>query len=263
MSNRTPTLASWYDYPQYYDIPLRSETPREADFIEAACRKYCPFRVKRLLEPACGTGRLVRELAARGYRMTGLDLSGPALRYLRERLRRRGLQAELLRADMSDFRLARPVDAAFNMLDSFRHLLSEEAARRHLECVADSLRPGGIYILGLHVMPPDASEECTERWGGRHGQTRVGVTLRVISTDRRQRLEQLRISVLVRSGLRVLRLRDEFPFRMYTAGQMRSLLESVPAFEVPDVYDFCYEIDEPLVLDDEISDTVFILQKRG
>jgi hypothetical protein len=31
---------SWYDYPQYYDLAFRSETRAEADFIEAACRKY-------------------------------------------------------------------------------------------------------------------------------------------------------------------------------------------------------------------------------
>jgi 2-polyprenyl-3-methyl-5-hydroxy-6-metoxy-1,4-benzoquinol methylase len=59
--------ANWYDYPQYYDIAFRAYTEREADFIEAACRKYCPFSARRLLEPACGTGRLITELAARGY----------------------------------------------------------------------------------------------------------------------------------------------------------------------------------------------------
>ena len=99
--------ASWYDYPQYYDIAFRSETRLEADFIEAACRKYCPFRVRRLLEPACGTGRLIAELAARGYRMTGLDLSRPSLEYAKRRLARRLLHASIRRADMADFRLGK------------------------------------------------------------------------------------------------------------------------------------------------------------
>ena len=54
--------ASWYDYPQYYDIAFRDETRREADFIEAACRKYCSFPVRRLLEPERSStcGRLLR-----------------------------------------------------------------------------------------------------------------------------------------------------------------------------------------------------------
>jgi SAM-dependent methyltransferase len=255
--------ANWYDYPQYYDLAFRSETPLEADFIEAACRKYCQTRARRLLEPACGSGRLVTELAARGYAVTGLDLNQPALDYLRRRLNRRGLHATIFRADMADFRLARPVDAAYSTFNSFRHLLTEDSARRHLECVAAGLRPGGIYILGFHLLPPDASEECTERWTERHGCTRATVTLRVLSSDRRRRLETLRVSLLVRTARREVRLRHDFSLRLYTAAQFRRLLTSVPCMELCDVYDFWYEIDHPLRLTNELSDTVFILKKRA
>ena len=278
---------SWYDHPQYYDIAFRSETRPEADFIEAACRKYCPFQVRRLLEPACGTGRLITELAARGYRMTGLDLSRPSLEYLKRRLARRRLQASIRRDDMADFRLGKSrVDAAYCTFDSFRHLLTEHAARRHLKCVVESLRPGGIHILGFHLLPLDAAEECIERWTGRHGRTRVGVTLRVLATERRRRIETLRVSLLVRkgrwvarpepsegrdvtpshalcrSGRATLRLRHDFPFRMYTAAQFRRLLCAVPSFELCDVYDFWYEIDRPLEFNDDLSDAVFILRRR-
>ena len=257
------TQADWYDYPQYYDLSFRSETRLEADFIEAACRKYAAFPVRRLLEPACGSGRLVAELAARGYQLTGLDLSQPSLNYLRRRLSRRKLSAQVFRADMADFRLDQPIDAAYCTFDGFRHLLSEEAARQHLQCVSDALRPGGIYILGFHLLPPDAAEDCTERWSAQHGRTRVTVTLRVLATDRRRRLEQLRVCLLVRSAQRTLRLRHDFPLRMYTARQFRRLLDRVPSLELCDVYDFWYEIDHPLELNDQISDTVFILSKRG
>lgn len=256
----TVVTTSWYGAPQYYDLAFRSETGPEADFIEAACRKYCQFPVRHLLEPACGTGRLVAELAHRGYRVTGFDLSQPSLTYLRRRLARRKLQATVYQADMADFSLPRPVDAAYNTFDSFRHLLTEQDARRHLQCVADNLRPGGIYILGFHLLPPDAPEECIERWTERSGNTQVTVTLRVVSSDRRRRLETIRISLLVRRNGKELRLRDEFPLRLYTASQFRRLVAQVPAFELLDVYDFWYEIDQPLRLNDEISDTVFILR---
>jgi hypothetical protein len=49
---------------------------------------------------------------------------------------------------------------------------------------------------------------------------------------------------------------------MYTAAQFRRLLKSVPAFQLLDVYDFWYDIDDPLKLDNQITDTVFVLQKR-
>src|SRR5262245_32568933 len=155
--------ANCYDYPLYYDIAFQAYTKREADFIEAACRKYCPFDVRRLLEPACGTGRLITELAARGYQVTGFDLSQPALSYLRRRLARRLLNAETFEADMSDFRLGGPVDAAFCTVCTFRLLLTERAARGHLECIAASLRPGGIFVLDLHLLALDVDEAEAKR----------------------------------------------------------------------------------------------------
>ena len=256
-----PIIGDWYDHPEIYDLSLRDETPLEAAFIEAACRKYCGFPVRYLLEPACGSGRLVAEMAARGYEVTGLDLNAKALAYLRKRLARRKLIAEVVRADMADFRLARPVDAAVCMVNSFRHLLSEETARRHLECVAENLRPGGIYILGLHLVPPDAAEESIERWRTREGRTQVSTDLRVVAFDRRRRIESLQVSLRVRRGERQWRFRGRFDLRLYTAAQIRSLLASVPQFELCDVFDFWYEIDYPLELNDVISDTVLILKK--
>lgn len=258
---RRAVNADWYDFPQYYDLAFRSETVPEADFIEAACRKYCTGDVRRMLEPACGTGRLLTELAGRGYDLVGLDLSKPSLAYLRRRLARRKLKAEILHADMSDFELSEPVDAAYSTFDGFRHLLTEEAALSHLQSVVHALRPGGIYLLGFHLLPPDADEECTERWSESRGQTKVTVTLRVLETSRARRVEKLRVCLLVRSRGKELRLRHDFEFRMYTAGQFVQLLEKVPEFELCDVYDFWYDIDDPLVLDDEISDTVFVLRK--
>jgi SAM-dependent methyltransferase len=272
------TNVNWYDYPAYFDLAFRSETTLEADFIEAACRKYCPFVVRSLLEPACGTGRLIAELAARGYGMSGFDLCDSALNYCRKRLTRKKLKADTFAADMADFQLSlsspfgrrtgsegrhlKQVDAAYNTFNSFRHLLTEQAAKNHLECVAQSVRRHGLYILGFHLLPPDASEECIERWTERQGRTQVTVTLRVLATDRRKRIETLRISLLVRDKETTLRLRDEFRFRMYTAAQFRRLLAQVPAWELCDVYDFWYEIDHPLVLNNELSDTVFVLRKR-
>jgi SAM-dependent methyltransferase len=260
---RSPIFdACWYDYPQYYDIAFRSETKLEADFFEAAFAKYCPFRVRRILEAACGTGRLVTEMAARGYRATGLDLNGPSLEFLRRRLARRGLRASIVQADMAEFDLPRPVDAAFCTFDGFRHLLTESAARHHLQCVAKNLRSGGIYILGFHLLPLDADEDCTERWTERQGRTQVTVTLRVLDTDRRRRIERLRVSLLARTGAKEIRLRHDFPFRMYTAAQFRRLLRSVPEFELCDIYDFWYEIDQTFPFDDELADAVFILRKK-
>ena len=263
MGRSRTILANWFDFPQYYDIAFQAYTPWEVNFIEAACRKYCSFAAHRFLEPACGSGRLIIGLAARGYQMAGFDLSQPALSYLRRRLSQRRLDAEIFEAEMSDFRFGRPVDAAYCTVNTFRHLLTEQAARGHLRCIAGSLRPGGIYVLGLHLLSLDVDKEDGLRWTTRRGETKVTVTLCVLRIDLRRRLENFRVSLLVRQrGSKEVRLRHEFQIRTYTARRFRRLLDSVPWQELCDVYDFRYDIEHPLPLNDEMAYSVFVLRRR-
>jgi len=254
--------ASWFDYPQYYDIAFQAYTLGEANFIEAACLKYCPFDARRLLEPACGSGRLTTELAARGYQMVGFDVSQPALSYLRRRLTRSRLHAEIFEAEMSNFRIGQPVDAAYCVISTFRHLLTEQAARGHLECIARSLRPGGIYVLGLHLLPLGGDNEQSECWTQRRRQTKVTVTLRFLRTDRRHRIEDAQVCLMARSRSNELRLQHAFQMRTYSPRQFRRLLDSVPSLELCDVYDFRHDIEQPSALNDEATYTIVVL-KRG
>jgi SAM-dependent methyltransferase len=294
MKSKGLVCESWFDHPEWFEIGFDDMTIKEADFFEAAFKKYCNFPVKRVLEPGCGSGRLITEMANRGYQMTGFDLSKPSLDYLRQRLQKLKLRARAQEGNMADFRFPGKFDAAFCPINSFRHLTNEADAKRHLESMAAALRPGGIYILGLHLAPPDCDPICIERWYGRRGRIHVGTTLRVVATDPRRRVERLRISVLVRqlngrtqkavsgndsagngrtarsngtskltqSSRIIGRLRDEFDYRLYTAAQIRSLFAGVPQLELLEVFDFWYELDDPQKLDNELSDAVFILRRR-
>jgi SAM-dependent methyltransferase len=261
MARSRIVVSSLYDHPQYYDIAFQAFTRQEADFIEAACRKYCPFGASRFLEPACGTGRLVAELATRGYQVTGFDVSQPALSYLRRRLTRRGLHAQTFKAEMSDFRLGRPVDAAYCTINTFRLLLTEQAAHGHLACIAGSLRPGGIYVIGLQLVSLDDGEEGTHCWMQRRGKTKVTVTQRVLCIDRRRRIENFQVCLMARRGSNEFRLQHEFQHRTYTAMQFRRLVGSVLLFELCDVYDFRYNIKQPFAPNHEAGYSVFVLRR--
>jgi len=250
-----------YNYPQCYDIAFQTYTQIEADFIEAACHKYCPSSARRLLEPACGSGRLIAELAGRGYEVIGFDLSRPALSYLRRRLRRQRLSAETFEADMAEFRLQSAVDAGYCTSNTFRHLLTEDSARRHLECVAASLRPGGIYIIGLRLLSRSAGKRYMRRWTEQRGGVEVSVTLRALSVDTCNRTEVLRTCLLVRRASKEFRLRHEFQLRTYTASQFRHLVDSVSSLRMDDVYDYRYNIDQPSSDTDETTYCLFVLRK--
>jgi SAM-dependent methyltransferase len=258
MATSRIVVENWYDYPQYYDIAFQTCAGLEADFIEAACRKYCRFQVRRMLEPACGSGRLITEFVARGYKVMGFDLSQPALSYLRQRLARRRLAAEIFQAEMSDFSLDRSIDAAYCMGNTFRHLLTEQAARAHLECITATLRAGGIYVVSMNLLPSDAA-----RWTQRRGKTKVSVTERVLRTDVRRRIEYVQVRLTAHRGLQEFRLRHEYQLRTYTQQQFRRLISSVPSLQLCDIYDFRHDIDRPLGLNDEIAYGVFVLRRRS
>jgi len=257
-------MANWYDHPQYFDMVFRDETPAEIDFFEEAFKRYAGRDVHNLLEPGCGSGRLVAELAAKGYQVTGLDLSQPMLTYLKKRLRRRQLDATLILGDMTAMQLPQRYDAAFCTFNTFRHLLTDQDALAHLRCVAEHLNQGGIYILGFHIIPLDAETECTERWKASHGGTDVSVTLRVIEFQRAKRQETLRVSIKAtkRSG-KTERVRSEFPLRLYTHTQAKRLLKQVDnQLELVGIHDFDYQIDEQRQFDSDLTDAVFVLRKR-
>ncbi|MGN6548163.1 MAG: class I SAM-dependent methyltransferase [Aureliella sp.] len=253
----------WYDYPEYYDLGFQEDTPKEIEFLQKAFERYAEGPVRRIIEPACGTGRLVFRLAQLGYDVAGFDLNENALDFLRKRLDKAKLKANVFQANMIDFKVDKPYDVALNTFNTIRHLLTEDDAAGHLRSVAAALRSGGLFFLGLHVMPPDADEHCIERWRAKKGKTQVSYTLRVVDWQQRQRLERLRVSMLIRKGeQKPLRVQTEMTLRSYTLPQLKKLLAQVPEFELCESFDFWYEIDEPVKLSRDSSDVLLVLRKR-
>lgn len=252
----------WYDYPQYFDLAFRDETAGEVAFFQQAFRKYAIGPVQRLYEPGCGSGRLVVALAKFGYDVIGLDLNRPSLDYLSKKLKRNNLSAKLVQADMCEYVTESLQDAVFCTFNTFRQLTTEQMALQHLRNVAGSLRDGGIYILGFHIIPLDAEESCTEVWRAKHGKTSVTITLKVMDFDREQRLENIRICLLGRTGDKTVRCRTDYPMRLYTVDQVQELLSQVPEFELVGVHNFDYEIDDELEMDDDLTDAVLVLRRK-
>ena len=253
-----------YDVPQYWDMAFGEDTLLEADFIEAAARKYCPFPVRSVYEPGCGGGRLIVELAKRGYDATGVDQSTAAIKFAQQQLKRSNLKGNVFVGDMRNALDDKKFDLAFCLVNTFRHLLTEEDAVRHLKNIADMLPEGGLYILGLHFLPPDADEEDEEHWSVTEGSTTIEMDLVVEGCDRTTRLETLKFTMQVQddSGAEVAKYKSDYRMRTYEAAHMIDLLSKVPEFKLLDVYDFWYDLEEPLVLSDELGDTVLVLQKQ-
>jgi SAM-dependent methyltransferase len=254
-----PHLASIYDYPKYYDLVYGSDWRAEYHFLEACFQRHARRPVRRVFEPACGTGRLLVKLAARGYQVAGNDLNRNAVDYCNRRLVRHGFPATAEVGDMADFRLTGRVDAAFNMINSFRHLTNERAAVGHLRCVYRALARGGLYVLGLHLTPTVGIPLERETWSARRGHLAVVTRIWSKQRNRRQRTERVGMTYDVHTPKRTVRIEDELVFRTYTWRQMDALLGRVAGFRIAASCDFAYDIDRPVEVGPETEDVVYVL----
>ena len=255
------TQGNLYDYPKYYDLVFGSDWKAERDFLLECFSKHAARPVRRIFEPACGTGRLLAKFAKAGYDVAGNDLNPRAVSYCNARLTRQGAAASAVVGDMSRFRLGRPVDAAFNMINSFRHLATEQAAEAHLRCIARALNRGGVYVLGLHLTPTEGQPCATESWQARRGHLSVISRLWTERVDRRRRQETVGMSFDIFTPRRTERIVDQVVFRTYTRRQMGSLIRRIAGLEILETYDFAYRIDCPIQLGPCTEDVVYVLGK--
>lgn len=108
-----------------------------------------------ILEMGCGTGRLVRALARKGYRIFGLD-NDRAMLSLAQKILVKELipRVEWVLSDLSSFRLYEPVRLAIGALNTFAYLDDAQFCTA-LHCAKASLQVGGLIALDLPPFDPD------------------------------------------------------------------------------------------------------------
>lgn len=255
----------WYDTPLYYDIIFDADTPKEGAFLEAAYERYAQGKGgKRLLEPACGSGRLVSEMTRRGWKVSGFDLSQPMLDFAADRLAQRGQKAVLWQDRMESFSLPKgpSFDLAHCLVSTFKYLHSGDHAAAHLQHVAEALRPGGIYVLGIHLTDYARTTPEHEHWVAERDGVHVVCNTRGWPADKARRLEDVRTRLrITRNGVTHAQ-ETRWQFRTYNAAQVKTLLRKVPAFELAACHDFTHDITSERELDDSYSDIVLVLRRR-
>lgn len=104
-----------------------------------------------LLDLGCGTGTMTRLLAAKGYDMIGIDISGEMLQIAMEKQSEEMKNILYLQQDMCDFELYGTVRAVISICDSMNYLLDEEELVQVFSLVNNYLDPGGIFIFDLNT----------------------------------------------------------------------------------------------------------------
>lgn len=253
---------SIYDFPKYYDLLFGSDWKAEFTFLQACFSKHADGKVGRVFEPACGTGRLLIKMAQADYDVGGNDLNEKAVDFCNDRLERFGFPRSVCVQDMSNFSVRKKFHAAFNLINTFRHLPDEKTAQSHLACMAAALRRGGLYVLGIHLDPTVGNRMEEESWSARRGNLAITSYMWSKGIDRRKRMEHLGITLDIYTPTTHRRIVDHMDYRTYTSDQFHKLLKNVPEFEVAEVYDFSYDIDQPHEITASSEDVVFVLRRK-
>jgi SAM-dependent methyltransferase len=222
-----------YSQPRYYEIAFDMNRKQEVDFLVHCFRRFAKRPVGTVLDIACGTGPHLIRLAGRGYRMSGLDLSPDNIEFLRQRAAAKALDVDLFVADMTRFRLPRPVDAAICMQDSQGHLLTNEAILAHLRCVARALRPGGLYVFDRYMCSSWTDPARRWSWTRRRGRATVRATfeaLKDLNPVTQVFHEDMELEVVDGGAHQVYRQRHSS--RMVFPQELRTLVELAGGFDL-------------------------------
>lgn len=101
----------------------------------------------RVLDMCCGPGRHSLELARRGYRVTGVDITSEYLEQARASAQSEDLDVEFVHGDAREFRRPRAFDAVISMYASFGYFDTVAEDQRQLEWAHRSLRSRGAVLI--------------------------------------------------------------------------------------------------------------------
>jgi 2-polyprenyl-3-methyl-5-hydroxy-6-metoxy-1,4-benzoquinol methylase len=165
MENKQWYVSLFEDYGMKYDSESFTQgTIGECDFIE----KELNFNKSlKILDVGCGTGRHSIELSARGYKMTGIDLSESMLQKAKEKAKGRGIEMKFIRADARDLPFNKEFDVAIMLCEGgFPLMETDEMNYEILKNVSKALKDNCKFLFttlnGLFPLYHSVEKFCGE-----------------------------------------------------------------------------------------------------
>ncbi len=137
----------WFDSPLYEKLYANRNEEEAAQLAELIASEIPLEDYPSILDLGCGRGRHSLELARRGYRVTGIDLSENAI----EKAQKKAAERELANIEfmVRDMRqpLLRTFDAIVNLFTTFGYFLKDDENSKVLQGVSMMLKPNGLFML--------------------------------------------------------------------------------------------------------------------
>lgn len=112
-------------------------------FINQIFRKN-KFIPKKILEIACGTGKLAHIFFENGYEIEGIDISSEMLKFARKK------RIKCYQKNIINFNLNKKFDSILCVYDSLNYIREKKDLLSCFKCVKNHLSPGGLFIFDLN-----------------------------------------------------------------------------------------------------------------
>ena len=174
----------------------------------------------RVLDLACGRGRISIPLARHGCRVVGVDLSPNSLELARRDAAAAGVMLEVIQSDMREIDFDPEFDVAINLFTSFGYFQDHGDNERVLHAVARSLKRGGRFLIDT-INPIAIAAFWIERDWRQFDDGTLMIEQR--SHDQLQGRHETTWTFVRGDGSRT---EQTFSLRVYTAAELREMLES-------------------------------------
>ena len=233
-------MEAYTGFAQVYDTFMDNVPYDEwGEYLVSLLKKY-GVEDGLVLDMGCGTGAMTRYLDARGYDMTGIDVSEDMLTIAKEKS---SPDILYLLQDMREFELYGTMRAAVSICDSMNYILEEDDLLRVFSLVNNYLDPGGIFIFDLNTVYKyqeilgeqtiaEDREECSFIWDNFY--------------DEEEMINEYDLTVFVQEEGDLFRRYCETHYqRAYSLETVRALIEKA-GMEVLAIYDaFTYNKPKP------------------
>jgi len=130
-------------YPEVY-AHLEASTSKE---IDGVTKMLGLKSKKKILDLCCGYGRHSLELARRGFKVTGYDLSSYFLERARKEADLLKLKVKFVKGDMRKLPFKKEFDAVINLFTSFGYFPNEKEDLQVLKGINHALKEKGTFLI--------------------------------------------------------------------------------------------------------------------
>ncbi|MDQ3278819.1 MAG: methyltransferase domain-containing protein [Bacteroidota bacterium] len=134
----------WFDSDFYHKLYFNRDEGEAQAFIERLLQHLQPAPQSRMLDAGCGRGRHARFLAAKGYDVTGIDLSFNSISFAKQ------AETDNLHFYQQDMRLPSWInyfDYVFNFFTSFGYFNTRREHEDAVRSLVNNVKPGGTLLF--------------------------------------------------------------------------------------------------------------------